>query len=92
MANFQWWSVYAEKIVWLWNVFQEEDILVHTFNQTVTILEEDETEIGSELDVSYNYDECNNIWLEGQTGWEAHEIVCKAQYGSPAPNIRYWNF
>lgn len=65
--------------------------MVYTFNRTVTTLEEDEIEIGTTLDVSYNYDDCNNTWLEGQTGWERHEIVCKAQYGSPAPNIRFGN-
>ena len=63
--------------------------MVYTFNRTVPTLEEDQIEIGTTLDVSYNYDDCNNTWLEGQNGWERHEIVCKAQYGSPAPNIRF---
>ena len=63
--------------------------MVYTFNRTVSSLEENQIELGSTLDVSYNYDDCSNVWLDGQTGWERHEIVCKAQYGSPTPNIRY---
>ena len=62
--------------------------MVYTFNQTVPFLEEDQIAIGSTLNVNYNYDDCNNMWIEGQGGWESHQIVCKAQYGSPAPNVR----
>ena len=62
--------------------------MVYTSNETMTILEEDDAEIGASLDVSYNYDECNDMWLDGQHGWERHRIVCKAQYGSPPPKIR----
>ena len=66
--------------------------MVYTFNRTIPTLEEDENEIGTTLDVTYNYDDCNNTWLEGQTGWERHEIVCNAQYGSPVPDIRFGTF
>ena len=49
----------------------------------------DEEEIGTQYDVKYNYDEWRNKWVDGESGYERHEIECNAMYGSPTPEITW---
>ena len=69
----------------------QKDINIYTFNQSIAVLQtkRDEEEIGTQYDVKYNYDEWRDRWMDGESGYERHEIECNAMYGSPTPEITW---
>jgi len=71
---------------------QSKTVTINTYNQsTIELLDSlnNDDVIDRNYDTSYNYDEHEEEWISGKSGWEQVEISCAARGGKPPPTI-YW--
>merc|ERR1711915_1073839 len=85
------WTITVGEIKETQIEISSEIVEIFTYNQTKLVLQDEKSqeEIPSTYEVWYNYDEEGDRWRNGTSGFERVEMICKAQYGRPVPEIMW---